>query len=130
MVNELPELDQIVILADQLNTHVSESLVIWMAELEEYQRTELGIKGKEGILKSMESRRCFLEKPHHRVRFVFTPKHCSWLNPIENWFAKLQRHIITKGNFTSIADLETKIDKYILFHNKGCGINKCRNSAQ
>jgi len=118
MVNELPELDQIVILADQLNTHVSESLVIWIAELEEYQSTELGIKGKEGILKSMESRRSFLEKTHHRVRFVFTPKHCSWLNPIENWFAKLQRHIITKGNFTSITDLENKIDKYILFHNK------------
>lgn len=117
MVYELPELDKVVILADQLNTHVSESLVIWIAELEEYQRIELGIKGKEGILKNMVSRRRFLEKSHHRVRFVFTPKHCSWLNPIENWFAKLQRHIITNGNFTSVTDLENKIDKYILFHN-------------
>lgn len=117
LVNELPELDQIVILVDQLNTHVSESLVLWMAELEEYERKELGKKGKEGILKSMESRKLFLEKSLHRVRFIFTPKHCSWLNPIENWFAKLQRHIINKGNFTSVVDLETKIDKYILFYN-------------
>lgn len=118
LVAGLPELDQVVILADQLNTHVSESLVAWIAKLEEYERTELGIKGKEGILKSMESRRCFLERSYHRVRFIFTPKHCSWLNPIENWFAKLQRHIISKGNFTSITDLENKVDRYIHFHNK------------
>ncbi len=117
MINQLPELDEIVILTDQLNTHMSESLVKWIAQKEEYEQLELGIKGKDGILKSMESRRLFLEKSHHRVRFVFTPKHCSWLNPIENWFAKLQRHIITKGNFTSIHDLETKIDKYIHFYN-------------
>ena len=37
MVNKLPELDQITILSDQLNTHVSESLVIWIAQMEEYQ---------------------------------------------------------------------------------------------
>jgi len=117
MVNQLPELDEVVILSDQLNTHLSESLVNWIAQLEEYQHSELGIKGQCGILKSMESRRYFLEKSFHRVRFIFTPKHCSWLNPIENWFAKLQRHIITNGNFTSVADLENKIDQYIGFHN-------------
>ncbi len=44
----------------------------------------------------------FLEKESHRIRFVFTPKHCSWFNPIENYFAKLQRHAITHGNFTSV----------------------------
>ncbi len=45
-VNKLPEMDRVVILADQLNTHVSESLVRWIAQLEEYQEEELGIKGK------------------------------------------------------------------------------------
>lgn len=118
MVNQLPELDRVVILADQLNTHVSESLVNWIAELEEYEPIELGMKGELGILKDMENRRRFLENPDHRVRFVFTPKHCSWLNPIENCFAKLQRHVIAKGNFVSVSDLENKIEKYILFHNK------------
>ncbi|MEZ4850539.1 MAG: transposase [Bacteroidia bacterium] len=44
------------------------------------------------------SRKQFLENPDHRIRFVFTPKHCSWLNPIENGFAKVQRHII-RGKF-------------------------------
>lgn len=118
MVNQIGELDEIVILADQLNTHMSKSLVLWIAQKEEYDLGELGTKGKSGILKDTESRRLFLETPFHRIRFVFTPKHCSWLNPIENWFAKLQRHVISNGNFTSVEDLETKIDNYIIFHNE------------
>ena len=118
IIAQLPELDKVTILSDQLNTHVSESLVTWVAQMEEYDPSDLGVKGKQGILKNMETRRCFLERSTHRIRFVFTPKHCSWLNPIENWFAKLQRHIITNGNFTSIADLESKIDRYIDFYNK------------
>jgi len=26
----------------------------------------------------------------HRIRFVYTPKHCSWLNQIEIWFSIFQ----------------------------------------
>lgn len=112
----MPELDEIVILSDQLNTHVSESLVRWIAEEEDYEE-DLGKKGKYGILKSMETRRAFLERPEHRIQFVFTPKHCSWLNPIENWFAKLQRHVITNGNYSSVNELEGKIRNYVDYHN-------------
>ena len=115
-VYQLPELDKIVILSDQLNTHMSESLVLWIAEEEGYDE-DLGIKGKSGILQSMETRKIFLEKPDHRIQFVFTPKHCSWLNPIENWFAKLQRHVVTNGNYSSVNELENKIRNYIEYHN-------------
>lgn len=115
-VYQLPELDKIVILSDQLNTHVSESLACWIAEQEGYDE-ELGEKGKYGILKCMESRRAFLERTEHRIQFVFTPKHCSWLNPIENWFAKLQRHVVTNANYSSVNELEGKIRKYINYHN-------------
>ena len=108
---------RIIFLADQLNTHVSESLVIWAAKVNKID-DDLGVKGKTGILKSQATRRAFLEQEDHQVRFVFTPKHCSWLNPIENWFAKLQRHVVTNGNFSSIQDLNHKIEKYILFYNK------------
>jgi len=117
-VYQLPEMDNIVILADQLNTHMSESLVYWIAENQEYQIEELGIKGKSGILQNMETRRAFLERQDHRIRFIFTPKHCSWLNPIENWFAKLQRHTIKNGNFSSINNLKKKIVNYIEFYNQ------------
>ena len=60
-------------LSDQLNTHMSESLVRWIAQEQQYDQ-DLGVKGSSGILKSMASRRAFLETAHHRIRFVFTPK--------------------------------------------------------
>lgn len=111
-----PKEDEVIFLADQLNTHKSESLVIYIAQLINF-KGDLGKKGKSGILKNMESRRIFLENPEHRVRFLFTPKHCSWLNPIENWFAKLQRHVIKNSNFSSTTELKIKIEQYISFYN-------------
>ena len=107
---------QIVFLADQLNTHKSESLVRWVGEQIGFT-AQLGTKDYKGILKSQESRQEFLENPEHRIRFVYSPKHCSWLNPIENWFGKLQRHRIKRGNFKSVAHLEDKIEAYIAFYN-------------
>lgn len=117
MVSGFPADHEVVILADQLNTHLSESLVKLVAKQIKCL-DELGLKGKTGILKSQESRRAFLEEPTHRVRFVFTPKHCSWLNPVENWFAKLQRHVIKNGNFPSVENLVEKMEKYITYYNK------------
>jgi hypothetical protein len=116
-VGMLPEMDKIVILSDQLNTHLSETLVRFIAEEGGYSQENLGVKGKSGILKNMQTRKEFLECEYHRVRLIFTPKHCSWLNPIENWFAKLQRHVIKNGNFLSVKELEDKIKSYIAFYN-------------
>jgi transposase len=48
-----------------------------------------------------------------RVRFHFTPTYSSWLNQVELWFAKIQRDVIDRGIFTSLADLSRKIRKYI-----------------
>lgn len=54
----------------------------------------------------------FLET-NPRVRFHFTPTYSSWLNQVELWFAKIQRDVITRGVFTSVADLSRKLMKYI-----------------
>lgn len=116
IVAQLPDDEQVILLADQLNTHLSASLVEWIAQQIGFQG-DLGKKNYKGILKNQSSRKAFLENPGHRIRFVYTPKHCSWLNPIENWFGKLQRHVIRYGNFTSVKELENNINNYIAYYN-------------
>lgn len=51
---------------DNLNTHMSESLVCYVAE-ESDLVIDLGVKGESGILKSMASRAAFLSDPTHRT---------------------------------------------------------------
>jgi hypothetical protein len=75
-VQLIPQEEQVILLADQLNTHISKSLVVFVAQECGFQGN-LGKKGRQGILKNQESRRAFLENSEHRLRFVFTPKHCS-----------------------------------------------------
>jgi transposase len=54
----------------------------------------------------------FLEQ-NPRVRFHFTPTYSSWLHQVEIWFAKIQRDVIVRGVFTSVADLSRQLMKYI-----------------
>src|SRR5437899_6786444 len=54
----------------------------------------------------------FLEQ-NRKVRFNFTPTYSARLNQVELWFAKIQRDVITRGVFTSVADLARKLRKYI-----------------
>jgi transposase len=53
-----------------------------------------------------------------RVRFHFTPTYSSWLNQVELWFAKIQRDVIDRGVFTSVADLASKLRRYIRAYEK------------
>jgi transposase len=59
----------------------------------------------------------FLQR-HPNVRLQFTPTYSSWLNQVESWFSKLQRDVIDRGIFTSVADLKRKIVRYIRLYQK------------
>jgi hypothetical protein len=103
---------------DNLNTHKSESLVRYVAALLDTPPEQLGEKEKSGILKSMETRAAYLSNPEHPIYFVYTPKHCSWLNQIEIWFSILSRKFLRRGNFTSKQDLKERITRFIDYFNR------------
>ena len=111
--------DKHLFITDNLNTHMSESLVRFVAGVEGIDDSALGVKGKSGILKSMVSRAEFLTDRNHKIAFVYTPKHCSWLNQIECWFSILTRRLLNKrASFKSIEELEMKIRDFIGFYNQ------------
>ena len=105
------------LILDNLNIHQSESLVRWVAEREGITPDTLGVKGKSGILQSMERRAAFLHDPTHQVAFYYTPKHASWMNQVEIWLSILVRKLLKRGNFSSLDDLRNQILAFVTYYN-------------
>lgn len=55
---------------------------------------------------------------HPKVRLHFTPTYSSWLNQVELWFSKIERDVLARGIFTSVADLARRIHTYIRRYNR------------
>jgi transposase len=55
---------------------------------------------------------------HPLVQLHYTPTYSSWLNQVELWFSKIERDLIARGIFTSVADLRRKLLRYIRHYNK------------
>jgi transposase len=50
---------------------------------------------------------------HPRFVARFTPVHCSWMNPIEQWFGILRRKRLRSPNFPDLAALQRAIHQFI-----------------
>ncbi len=117
-IQTAPEASWVVVL-DNLNTHSGEPVVRLIAGLLGIDQASLGDKKRRrGILGSAKSRREFLSDPCHRIRFVFIPKHSSWLNQIEVVFGIIGRRVMRHGSFTSQADLREKLTTFIDYFNQ------------
>src|SRR4029078_11732293 len=99
--------------------HTSQEFV---AFLEEVVGTPPGDREVHGILDNFATHKTELVQrflaQHPTVQLHFTPTYSSWLNQVESWFSKLQRDVIDRGIFTSVADLKRKILRYIRLYQK------------
>jgi DDE superfamily endonuclease len=66
----------------------------------------------------MATRREFLADLQHRIRFVYLPKHSSWLNQIEIVFGIIHRKLLRGGNFTSVGDLQAQLREFMDYYNR------------
>lgn len=112
LINSDPE-KYWVIVADNLNTHYSEAVVRFVAE-----KCDIPDIDKKGILSKVKTRVEFLTDPSHKIRFAFTPKHCSWMNQIEIWFGIINRQLLRRKSFVSVNDLKENILTYISQYNE------------
>lgn len=83
------------------------NLVAQACHLEE----ALDKKGKTGIQKSQGSKAVFLHDPDHRIHFIYTPKHNSWMNQIEIWFGIINRKLLRRKSYISTEELKESIEK-------------------
>jgi hypothetical protein len=106
-----------IFIVDHLNIHQSTPLVRSVAAQCAIP-LDLDACGAIKNMRAMASRRAFLQDPTHRIRFVYTPVHTSWLNQVELWFSILARRLLKRGSFTSVEDLRTQLLAFIAYFNR------------
>src|SRR6267142_4710556 len=99
--------------------HTSQEFVAFLAEVVANQPRGKEIHLIADNLSAHETKRVeqFLTA-HPKVHLHYTPTYSSWLNQVENWFARIERDVIARGVFTSVKDLARKLMRYIRHYNR------------
>jgi transposase len=107
------------VLGKTTQRHTTEQFVAFLVQLVASQRRGREIHIIADNLSAHKTRRVeqFLSE-HPNVHLHFTPTYSSWLNQVEIWFSRIERHVIAGGIFTSKADLARKLMRYIGTYNR------------
>jgi transposase len=108
-----------VVLGKTATRHTSSEFVAFLREIVASQKADKEIHVIVDNLSAHKTKLVseFLVE-HPNVQLHYTPTYSSWLNQVENWFSRIQRNVITRGVFTSIANLRIKLMRYIRHYNK------------
>lgn len=95
--------------------HRSREFVDFLKKLDAHYNKELRIQiilDNHSAHISKETK-AYLESVPDRFEFVFTPKHGSWLNVIESFFAKMTKQVLRHIRVKSKAELKQRIELYL-----------------
>ncbi len=107
------------VLGQTVPRHTSAAFVEFLGDIVATQpkRREIHVIADNLSTHKTQAVRTFL-LDHPNVHLHFTPTYSSWLNQVELWFGKIERDLLARGIFTSVADLARKIRRYIRHYNK------------
>jgi transposase len=99
--------------------HTSAEFVAFLADLVAHQSKGQEIQVIADNLATHKTKlvQGFLDE-HPNVHMHFTPTYSSCLNQVEQGFSKIERDVIARGVFKSVADLSRKLMRYIRHYNK------------
>jgi transposase len=107
------------VLAKTSARHTSSEFVDFLAQIVDSQPAGREIHVIADNLSAHKTKKVFeFLEANPAVRIHYTPTYSSWLNQVEIWFSKIQRHVISRGVFTSVKDLARKLMRYIRNYNK------------
>jgi len=96
--------------------HRSREFVGFLKQLDAAYPTQTAIKlilDNHSAHISRETRAWVEAQTDGRFRFVFTPKHGSWLNLVEGFFSKMTRSLLRHIRVASKAELKSRIIAYL-----------------
>jgi len=107
------------VLAKTSARHTSAEFVDFLAKIVDSQLPSREIHVIADNLSAHKTKKVFeFLEANPAVRIHYTPTYSSWLNQVEIWFSKIQRDVISRGVFTSVKDLASKLMRYIRNYNK------------